>query len=94
MRVDTSLAHQLRATVATLLHETGESQAGLADAIGLSHTQVSRRQSGTAPWSLDDCDVLAAHFGINVMDLLAGPSPAFDALHLTREQGRPQSANC
>ncbi|MFI7368204.1 XRE family transcriptional regulator [Streptomyces sp. NPDC050149] len=90
----TSLAHRLRATVATLLHETGESQAGLADAICVSQAQVSRRQSGAASWGLDDCDALAEHFGIDVMDLLAGPSPAFHALQLARAQNGQQDANC
>lgn len=91
--MDTSLAHRLRATVATLLHETGESQAGLADAIRVSQAQVSRRQKGAAPWGLDDCDLLAAHFGIDVMDLLAGPSPAFQALQQARAQKGQQSAD-
>ncbi|MFD5123618.1 helix-turn-helix transcriptional regulator [Streptomyces sp. NPDC058385] len=92
--MDTSLAHQLRATVATLLHETGKSQAELADAIGVSPAQVSRRQSGSAAWSLDDCDALAAHFGIDVMDLLAGPSPAFQALQRVRTCKSESNANC
>ncbi|MFE6699200.1 XRE family transcriptional regulator [Streptomyces sp. NPDC057718] len=92
--MDTSLAHRLRATVATLLHETGESQAGLAEAIRVSQAQVSRRQNGAAPWGLDDCDLLAAHFGIDVMDLLAGPSPAFQALQRKRVQQAQEIADC
>ncbi|MBT3078350.1 MULTISPECIES: helix-turn-helix transcriptional regulator [Streptomyces] len=92
--MDTSLAHRLRATVATLLHETGESQAGLAEAIRVSQAQVSRRQNGAAPWGLDDCDLLAAHFGIDVMDLLAGPSPAFQALQRKRVQKAQEIADC
>ncbi|MFJ6438297.1 hypothetical protein [Streptomyces sp. NPDC091416] len=60
----------------------------------MSQAQVSRRQSGTAAWGLDDCDALAAHFGIDVMDLLAGPSPAFQALQLVRAQEGQQNANC
>ncbi|MFJ9127830.1 helix-turn-helix domain-containing protein [Streptomyces sp. NPDC102340] len=79
-----SLAHQLRATVATLLHETGKTQTELADAIGVSPAQVSRRQSGTAMWSLDDCDTLAAHFGIDSLTLLAGPSAAIWAIQEAR----------
>ncbi|MFD3580502.1 helix-turn-helix domain-containing protein [Streptomyces sp. NPDC058644] len=74
------LTEQLRATVATLLHVTGQTQADLAAAIGVSQPQVSRRQSGSATWSLHDCEVLAAHFGIHVMDLLAGPTRACQGL--------------
>jgi transcriptional regulator with XRE-family HTH domain len=75
-----SLAERVRVTVAALMHATGESQARLAEAAGVTQGQVSRRQSGGAAWSLDDCDMLAAHYGIDVLDLLAGPSRACEAL--------------
>ncbi|NED83621.1 XRE family transcriptional regulator, partial [Streptomyces sp. SID11233] len=47
---------------------------------GISQGQVSRRQSGSAAWSLDQCDVLAAHWGVDALDLLAGPTRACEAL--------------
>ncbi|MGW7244582.1 XRE family transcriptional regulator [Streptomyces sp. NPDC054804] len=75
-----SLAEQLRATVAVLLHATGESQATLAGVLGVTQGQVSRRQSGAAAWSLQDCEALAVHYGIDVLDLLAGPSRACEKL--------------
>ncbi|MFG3370352.1 hypothetical protein ACGF0K_36050 [Streptomyces sp. NPDC048156] len=50
----------------------------------MSPAQVSRGQSGTATWSLDDCDALAAYFDINVLELLARPSPAFLAVQRTQ----------
>jgi transcriptional regulator with XRE-family HTH domain len=75
-----TLADRVRSAVATLLHATGESQTDLAVALGVSQAQVSRRQSGSAAWSLDDCDAVAEHFGIDVLDLLAGPTRASEAL--------------
>jgi transcriptional regulator with XRE-family HTH domain len=73
--------------VAALLHATGESQAGLAAVLGVSQAQVSRRQSGTAAWSLADCDAVAEHYGIDVLDLLAGPTRASEALPEGRRRG-------
>ncbi|MFG3044158.1 helix-turn-helix transcriptional regulator [Streptomyces sp. NPDC048241] len=75
-----TLGERVRAAAAALMHLTGESQAGLATALGVSQTQISRRQSGHAAWSLTDCEALAAHYGIDVLDLLAGPTRACDAL--------------
>lgn len=75
------LEESLRLTVAALMQATGESQRDLAVVLGLTQTQVSRRQAGTTAWSLRDCDVLAAHYGIGPLDLLAGPTRACEALH-------------
>ena len=38
------LEESLRLTVAALMHATGESQRSVASALGLTQTQVSRRQ--------------------------------------------------
>lgn len=75
-----SLAERMRVTVAALMQAAGDSQATLAGVLGVTQAQVSRRQSGAAAWSLDDCDVLAVHYGIDVLDLMAGPSRACEAL--------------
>jgi len=75
-----TLAERVRSAVAALLHATGESQTDLAAALGVSQAQVSRRQAGSAAWSLDDCDAVAAHFEIDVLDLMAGPTRAAEAL--------------
>lgn len=56
-----TLGERVRAAVAALMQITGESQADLATALGVSQTQISRRQSGAAAWSLNDCEALAAH---------------------------------
>ncbi|PWI13791.1 acyltransferase [Streptomyces sp. Act143] len=84
--VGLSLGERVRSSVAALLHATGESQADVAVALGVSQAQVSRRQSGSAAWSLADCDALAAHFGIDVLDLLAGPTRACETLPVRRRR--------
>ncbi|GAA2238347.1 hypothetical protein GCM10010360_74770 [Streptomyces nogalater] len=89
--VKSTLAERVRAATAALMQTTRESQAQLAAALGVSQTQISRRQSGSAAWSLDDCDALAAHYGIDVLDLLAGPDRACGALPADRRH-RPRSA--
>ena len=89
-----TLEERLRSAVAALLHAAGESQTELAAALGVSQAQVSRRQSGTAAWSLADCDAVAAHYGIDVLDLLAGPTRAVEALPARRRRtvGRQSDA--
>ncbi|MGW0082226.1 helix-turn-helix domain-containing protein [Streptomyces sp. NPDC003393] len=83
-----SLDERVRSSVAALLHATGESQTDLAASLGVSQAQVSRRQSGTAAWSLADCDAVAAHYGIDVLELLAGPTRASEALPEERRRGQ------
>ncbi|MFJ4007548.1 helix-turn-helix domain-containing protein [Streptomyces sp. NPDC090023] len=75
-----TLGERVRAATAALMQITGESQTDLATALGISQTQISRRQSGHAAWSLTDCEALAAHYGIDALDLLAGPTQACDTL--------------
>ncbi|MFJ7073678.1 helix-turn-helix domain-containing protein [Streptomyces sp. NPDC098781] len=81
-----SLEERVRSAVAALLYATGESQTELAGAMGVSQAQVSRRQSGTAAWSLADCEAVAAHYGIDVLELLAGPTRATEALPAARRR--------
>ncbi|WP_328491307.1 helix-turn-helix domain-containing protein [Streptomyces sp. NBC_00414] len=71
----------------------GESQTALAAAVGVSQAQVSRRQAGTAAWSLADCEAVAAHYGITAYDLLDGPTRAVEALPAERRRipGPPTS---
>ncbi|WP_405523826.1 helix-turn-helix domain-containing protein [Streptomyces canus] len=75
-----------RSAVVALLYATGESQTELAAALGASQVQVSRRRSGTAAWSLADCDAVAAHYGIDPLDLLAGPTRAREPLPAQRRR--------
>ncbi|MEU5899687.1 MULTISPECIES: helix-turn-helix transcriptional regulator [Streptomyces] len=85
-----SSSERLRAAVAALMRLTGDTQASLAAVLGVDQTQVSRRQSGTAAWSLDDCDAIAAYYGIDVLDLLAGPTRACDALPAGHRRSVPR----
>ncbi|KAK1176686.1 helix-turn-helix transcriptional regulator [Streptomyces sp. NBS 14/10] len=76
MAATMSTLEMLRLTVTTLIQRTGEQQRDLAAGIGLSPTQVSRKQNGQRAWSLDDCDLVAAYYEMPVLDLLAGPTHA------------------
>lgn len=87
-----NLEERVRSAVAALLHATGESQTELAATLGVSQAQVSRRQSGTATWSLTDCETVAAHYGIDVLDLLAGPTRATEALPTRRRRAAGRQA--
>ncbi|MGW2841863.1 helix-turn-helix domain-containing protein [Streptomyces sp. NPDC001493] len=82
----------LRLTIGALMRLTGERQADLADGIGLSQTQISRKQAGTATWSLADVDRLSAHYGIPVPDLLAGVDRAVHCLPVRRRAPAPGAA--
>ncbi|WP_328966247.1 acyltransferase [Streptomyces virginiae] len=79
----------LRLTVAALMTRTGERQNDLAEGLGLSQAQVSRKQGGRQHWSLEDIDGLAAHFGLHFLDLLAGPTHAVGVLHGATAPLRP-----
>ncbi|MEU8512980.1 helix-turn-helix transcriptional regulator [Kitasatospora sp. NPDC048722] len=75
-----STLETLRLTVAALRQRTGENQRELAAALGLTQDKVSRRQSGAQPWSLDEVDALARHWGMGPLDLLAGPTHAAQSM--------------
>ncbi|MFF1690740.1 acyltransferase [Streptomyces sp. NPDC058254] len=77
----------LRLTVTTLMSRTGERQGDLAAALGQAQAQVSRKQNGKQHWTLEDVDRLAAHYGLGVLDLLAGPTHAVTALASGRDGG-------
>ncbi|MFF2123504.1 hypothetical protein ACFVXH_39870 [Kitasatospora sp. NPDC058184] len=80
-----STLETLRLTIAAIRQRTGESQRELAAALELTQDKVSRRQSGAQPWSLDEVDALARHWGMGPLDLLAGPTHA--ALSMTWPPG-------
>ncbi|MFE4674271.1 acyltransferase [Streptomyces sp. NPDC056723] len=82
----------LRLTVSALMSRVGERQGDLAVALGQAQAQVSRKQSGKQHWTLDDVDRLAAHYGLGVLDLLAGPTHAVTALSADRDGGAAQAS--
>ncbi|MFJ1936721.1 acyltransferase [Kitasatospora sp. NPDC088160] len=75
-----STLETLRLTIAAIRQRTGESQRELATALDLTQDKVSRRQSGAQPWSLDEVDALARHWGMGPLDLLAGPTHAAQSM--------------
>ncbi|MEU1782151.1 helix-turn-helix domain-containing protein [Streptomyces abikoensis] len=81
-----SLEESLRLSVAALMQATGDSQRVIAGVLGLTQTQISRRQSGATSWTLRDVDVLAGHYGIAALDLLAGPTRACEMLPAARRR--------
>ncbi|MEU8960070.1 acyltransferase [Streptomyces sp. NPDC048518] len=74
----------LRLTVSALMSRTGERQGDLAAGLGQAQSHVSRKQTGRQHWTLDDVDRLAAHYGMPVLDLLAGPTHAAGKLAADR----------
>ncbi|WEV23756.1 helix-turn-helix transcriptional regulator [Streptomyces sp. 71268] len=79
-----STSDTLRATVAALMRLAGETQHDLAAGMGLGQAAVSKKLSGRVAFSLADVDALAAHYGIPVPDLLAGPTHATAKLPIAR----------
>ncbi|MGW5421616.1 acyltransferase [Streptomyces sp. NPDC003943] len=71
----------LRLTVSALMSRSGERQGDLAAGLGQSQAQVSRKQAAKAHWSLEDVDLLAAHYKLHALDVLAGPTHAVGVLH-------------
>ncbi|WP_217561775.1 helix-turn-helix domain-containing protein [Streptomyces sp. GbtcB6] len=84
------LEERVRSAVAALLYATGESQSVLGAVLGVSQAQVSRRQRALAAWTLTDCEAVAAHYGIDVSDLMAGPTRAVEALSAVRHRLGPR----
>ncbi|MFD7954250.1 hypothetical protein ACFV4X_12215 [Streptomyces ardesiacus] len=78
----------LRGAVEALLTVSGQKQNELADGIHLSHYAVSRRQSrrpeARSPWSFDEADAIARHFGMPTLTLLAGAETACEAYASSR----------
>ncbi|MFJ6141249.1 acyltransferase [Kitasatospora sp. NPDC092286] len=87
-----STLETLRLTIAAIKQRTGESQRQLAAALGLTQDKVSRRQSGAQPWSLDEVDALASHWGMRPLDLLAGPTHAAQSLTWPPDTAAPAAA--
>ncbi|MET8703617.1 helix-turn-helix domain-containing protein [Kitasatospora sp. NPDC004723] len=65
-----------RDTVAALRREAGETQADLADALGVTQGAISLKQRGKTAWSLRDVGNVSRHYGISASDLMAGPEYA------------------
>ncbi|MFD4243716.1 hypothetical protein ACFWP3_19275 [Streptomyces sp. NPDC058525] len=75
-----------RASIDALLALSRQTQIVLAKAIGMPNYAVSRRQAST-PWQFDEADRVAAHFGIDPLELYAGADVACAAF--ARRHGLP-----
>lgn len=62
---------RVAATVRAELARQRKTQVGLADALGLGRTAVSRRLSGEHPFRIDELHVVATYLGVPAASLLA-----------------------
>lgn len=76
LETPTSTLEILRGSVDALLTVARQKQNQLAEGIDLPKYAVSRRQSGSSPWTFDEADAIARHFGISTLTLLAGAETA------------------
>lgn len=79
-------ADRVRLTVRALLDGSGESLENLGSAIGIAKSQLSRRLSGQAGMGFDDCDKIAAHYGVPTPALFFGPFVAYQLLPADRRR--------
>ena len=66
------IAEEVRVAIA----RHGGTKVSIAQAIGLSSSQLSRRLSGSIPFSADEIANLAEHLGVPVGDLFPAPASA------------------
>lgn len=84
---------QISDTTLLLLRRCGESITDLAASLGQDRTNISAKVHGSRLWTVDDLDRIAAHFGISLLELLAGTQVALDALpHQRRASTGRQTA--
>lgn len=74
-------------TVAQLKRMTGERNADLAVVVGVNTSAFSARMTGKTEWKLADVERLAEHWGVEISDLVMGPTHAAQAY----DQRRPES---
>lgn len=69
--------------ILALMGRTRTRQNTLARAIGISQPSLSKRLSGQHPFDLDELTSIAAYFGVEISDLLAGLRTGSFATSLT-----------
>lgn len=60
--------------VRALLGRNRQTIAGLSESTGIPIATLNRRLSGRTPFTVDELDLIAHHFGVSVADLLTAPS--------------------
>lgn len=73
-------------TVATMKRRTGERNADLALVVGVNTSAFSARMTGKTEWKLSDVERLAEHWGLEISDLVMGPTHAAHAYELRRPE--------
>lgn len=73
-RMQTNLAAQIVVNVQELLNRTGASRRSAAQASGIAHETFQRRllSVGGSPFTVQEIDQLAGHFGVTVHSLICG----------------------
>lgn len=60
--------------VRALMARTRTKQQALADALGMTQGAVSKKLNGDRPFSLDEIEMVAAHFGVPITALFEPPN--------------------
>jgi transcriptional regulator with XRE-family HTH domain len=83
--ISIDLAYRVARNVRAEARRNGETQAQLAEVLGVAQQAVSARMTGKTPLTLRQLDALAAHWGMTPVDLIAG-TPAPDNSGLSGSQ--------
>ena len=70
----TPLRTAVAAEVRALMGRYNVNQTKLADVLGVTQTQVSKRLRGLIPFDVDELDVMAGYFRVSVTELVGGPT--------------------
>lgn len=70
----TPLRTAVAAEVRALMGRYNVNQTKLADVLGVTQTQVSKRLRGLIPFDVDELDVMAGYFRVSVTELVGGPA--------------------
>ena len=84
---------QVSENVVTLLHRSRMKQHQLAAAVGMSPQTMSRRLSGSQPWSFWEVQAIASFFEVT-LEQLAGELPSLSQWSSVRHQGLEPRTRC
>ena len=74
----TALGKATAAAVRAHAASRGARQVDIAEILGITQAQVSRRLTGTVPFTLEDLERLAPYFEVTVAELLDPPASLVD----------------
>lgn len=64
------------ARISELMDSSGVSAKALAESTGIPRTTLVRRLTGNSPWTLQELDLLAVHFGTTATALVGSEAAA------------------